>query len=71
MFRYSGYVPQAKYRPGNTYGVTSHRVLLDPCIHMSPRSVLNNIHPEHCTVIYFMHLKNSLFRLVMISIFYM
>jgi len=46
---YSGYVPQAKYRPGNTYGMTSHRVLLDPCIHMSPRSVLNNIHPEHCT----------------------
>ncbi|OXA51739.1 protein FAM166B [Folsomia candida] len=46
---YVGYVPQAKYRPGNTYGTTSHRVLIDPCIHMSPRSVLNNIHPEHCT----------------------
>jgi len=46
---YGGYVPQAKYRPGHTYGMTSHRVLLDPCIHMSPRSMLTNVHPEHCT----------------------
>jgi len=46
---YAGYVPQEKYRPGHTYGMTSHRVLLDPCIHMSPRSILNNIHPENCT----------------------
>lgn len=46
---YTGYVPQEKFRPGHTYGVTSHRVLLDPCISMSPRSVLNNVHPEHCS----------------------
>lgn len=47
---YTGYVPQEKFRPGHTYGVTSHRILLDPCISMSPRSVLNNVHPEHCSV---------------------
>jgi hypothetical protein len=47
---YLGYVPQAKYRPGHTYGMTSHRVLLDPCVHMSPRSMLTNMHPEHCSV---------------------
>jgi len=46
---YTGHVPQEKYRPGHTYGITSHRVLLDPCIAMSPRSVLNNVHPEHCS----------------------
>jgi len=46
---YLGHVPQAKYRPGNTYGMTTHRILLDPCIHMSPRSMLSNMHPEYCT----------------------
>jgi len=46
---YLGYLPQAKYRPGHTYGMTSHRILLDPCVDMSPKPVLTNIHPEHCT----------------------
>jgi len=46
---YTGHVPQEKYRPGHTYGVTSHRILLDPCISMSPRSILNNVHPENCS----------------------
>lgn len=45
---YSGYVPQQKFQDGYTYGSTSHKILLDPCISSSPRSVLNPIYPGNC-----------------------
>jgi len=48
--RYGGHVPQKQFRDGHTYGATTHGVLMDPCVHASPRSLLNNIHPEKCRV---------------------
>ncbi|XP_039239672.1 protein FAM166A isoform X1 [Pipra filicauda] len=41
---YTGYVPQYTYRFGKTYGRTTHDVLTDPAVAMSPRSVLAPLH---------------------------
>lgn len=46
---YMGYVPQYKYKYGNTYGVQTNRLFLDPCVNMSPRAVLADICPEDCS----------------------
>ncbi|NWY39894.1 F166A protein, partial [Sylvia atricapilla] len=37
---YGGYVPQFTFRFGDTYGRTTHKLLLDPTVSKSPRSLL-------------------------------
>ncbi|OXB66477.1 hypothetical protein ASZ78_011592, partial [Callipepla squamata] len=37
---YEGFVPQYNYQFGETYGRTTHRLLMDPRVGRSPRSVL-------------------------------
>ncbi|XP_066057286.1 ciliary microtubule inner protein 2A [Chamaea fasciata] len=37
---YGGYIPQLTFRFGDTYGRTTHKLLLDPTISKSPRSLL-------------------------------
>lgn len=37
---YAGYVPQFPFRFGDTYGKTTHKLLLDPTVSKSPRSLL-------------------------------
>ncbi|NXQ34142.1 F166A protein, partial [Alaudala cheleensis] len=37
---YGGYVPQFNFKFGDTYGTTTHKVLTDPTISKSPRSLL-------------------------------
>ncbi|NXR12574.1 F166A protein, partial [Semnornis frantzii] len=44
--RYEGFVPQYKYRFGETYGRTTWRLLTDPGVRKSPRSLLAPLHPE-------------------------
>lgn len=39
---YTGFCPQYKYRLGNTYGTTTHKVLLDPTVHHSEKLVLSD-----------------------------
>lgn len=39
---YTGFCPQYKYRLGNTYGTTTHKVLLDPVVHHSSKLVLSD-----------------------------
>lgn len=39
---YTGFCPQYKYRLGNTYGTTTHKVLLDPTVHHSQKLVLSD-----------------------------
>jgi len=46
---YMGYVPQYKYKFGNTYAEQTHKLFLDPCVNMSPRAVLTDICPEDCS----------------------
>ncbi|KAJ7412572.1 protein FAM166A [Willisornis vidua] len=41
---YGGYVPQYSFRIGKTYGRTTHDVLTDPAVAMSPCSVLAPLH---------------------------
>lgn len=43
---YCGYVPQCKYRIGNTYGQTTHKLLADPEVPSSGRLVLTDIYKE-------------------------
>ncbi|NXV00625.1 F166A protein, partial [Cettia cetti] len=37
---YGGHVPQFSFRCGDTYGKTTHKLLLDPSVSKSPRSLL-------------------------------
>lgn len=39
---YTGFCPQYKYRLGDTYGTTTHKVLLDPTVHHSEKLVLSD-----------------------------
>lgn len=41
-FRYTGFCPQYKYRIGDTYGTTTHKVLLDPAVHHAEKLVLSD-----------------------------
>uniref|UniRef100_A0A8C3KQP2 Ciliary microtubule inner protein 2A-C-like domain-containing protein n=1 Tax=Calidris pygmaea TaxID=425635 RepID=A0A8C3KQP2_9CHAR len=43
---YEGYVPQFNYRFGETYGKTTYRLLTDPGVRKSPRSVLAPLHKQ-------------------------
>jgi len=47
---YMGYVPQFKYKFGNTYAEQTRRLFLDPCVSMSPKTVLTDICPEDCSM---------------------
>lgn len=40
--RYTGFCPQYKYRIGDTYGTTTHKVLLDPTVHHAEKLVLSD-----------------------------
>ncbi|XP_018576172.1 UPF0605 protein CG18335-like [Anoplophora glabripennis] len=42
MSRYTGFCPQYKYRLGDTYGTTTHKVLLDPTVHHAEKLVLSD-----------------------------
>ncbi|KAK9880198.1 hypothetical protein WA026_010070 [Henosepilachna vigintioctopunctata] len=39
---YTGYCPQYKYRIGDTFGTTTHKVLLDPTVHHAEKLVLSD-----------------------------
>lgn len=39
---YTGFCPQYKYRIGDTYGTTTHKVLLDPTVHHAEKLVLSD-----------------------------
>ncbi|KAJ8967146.1 hypothetical protein NQ314_003061 [Rhamnusium bicolor] len=39
---YTGFCPQYKYRLGDTYGTTTHKVLLDPTVHHAEKIVLSD-----------------------------
>ncbi|NXG44201.1 F166A protein, partial [Psilopogon haemacephalus] len=41
-----GFVPQYKYRFGETYGRSTYRLLSDPEVRRSPRSLLAPLRPE-------------------------
>ncbi|XP_014807820.1 PREDICTED: protein FAM166A [Calidris pugnax] len=43
---YEGYVPQFNYQFGETYGKTTYRLLTDPGVRKSPRSVLAPLHKQ-------------------------
>ncbi|NXS91647.1 F166A protein, partial [Jacana jacana] len=43
---YEGYVPQFNYKFGETYGKTTYRLLTDPGVRKSPRSVLAPLHKQ-------------------------
>jgi len=45
---YAGYVPQFKYKFGNTYGCQTNRIFMDPCVNMSPRAVLTDTCGDCC-----------------------
>lgn len=47
---YAGYVPQFKYKFGNTYGCQTNRIFMDPCVTMSPRAVLTDTCGDCCPV---------------------
>lgn len=40
--KYTGYCPQYKYRIGDTYGTTTHKVILDPTVHHAEKLVLSD-----------------------------
>lgn len=40
--RYTGHCPEYKYRIGDTYGSTTHKILLDPSVQHSERLVLSD-----------------------------
>ncbi|NXP73020.1 F166A protein, partial [Ramphastos sulfuratus] len=44
--RYAGFVPQYKYRFGQTYGRTTSRLLTDPEVRRGPRPLLAPLRPE-------------------------
>ncbi|CAH2215916.1 jg7420 [Pararge aegeria aegeria] len=39
---YTGHCPEYKYRIGDTYGSTTHKILLDPSVSHSERLVLSD-----------------------------
>nr|CAI5839729.1 unnamed protein product [Callosobruchus analis] len=39
---YTGFCPQYKYRIGDTFGTTTHKVLLDPTVHHAEKLVLSD-----------------------------
>ncbi|KAJ3641697.1 hypothetical protein Zmor_028179 [Zophobas morio] len=39
---YTGFCPQYKYRIGDTYGTTTHKLLLDPTVHHAEKLVLSD-----------------------------
>ncbi|NXP51097.1 F166A protein, partial [Heliornis fulica] len=43
---YKGFIPQYNYQFGETFGKATHRLLTDPSIRRSPRSLLAPLH-EH------------------------
>jgi hypothetical protein len=53
LLGYMGYVPQYKYKFGNTYAEQTHKLFLDPCVNMSPRAVLTDICPDDCSQVIF------------------
>lgn len=40
--RYTGYVPQYRYRIGETFGKTTHKIMLDPHIQLAEKLVLSD-----------------------------
>lgn len=40
--RYTGYVPQYRYRIGETFGKTTHKIMLDPHIQLADKLVLSD-----------------------------
>ncbi|NWI68371.1 F166A protein, partial [Todus mexicanus] len=43
---YDGFVPQYKYRFGETYGKTTYRLLTDPHVRKSPIPLLAPLHKQ-------------------------
>ncbi|NXG58056.1 F166A protein, partial [Hemiprocne comata] len=43
---YEGFIPQYNYRFGETFGKTTHRLLTDPEVVRSPRSLLAPLHKQ-------------------------
>ncbi|NWH58962.1 F166A protein, partial [Geococcyx californianus] len=43
---YEGFIPQYKYRFGESFGKTTYHLLTDPTVHKSPRSVLAPLHKQ-------------------------
>ncbi|NXF91394.1 F166A protein, partial [Eubucco bourcierii] len=43
---YEGFVPQYKYRLGETYGRTTRRLLTEPGVRRSPRPLLAPLRPQ-------------------------
>ncbi|KAL4714629.1 hypothetical protein ACJJTC_019692 [Scirpophaga incertulas] len=43
---YTGHCPEYKYRIGDTYGSTTHKILLDPSVQHSERLVLSDRTPD-------------------------
>ncbi|NXP11668.1 F166A protein, partial [Thinocorus orbignyianus] len=43
---YEGYVPQFNCQFGETYGKTTYRLLTDPWVRKSPRSLLAPLHKQ-------------------------
>lgn len=45
---YTGFCPEYKYRIGDTYGTTTHKVLLDPTVHHAEKLVLSDrLHDDY------------------------
>lgn len=42
LHRYAGFCPQYKYRMGDTYGTTTHKLLLDPTVNHAEKLVLSD-----------------------------
>lgn len=40
--RYTGFCPQYKYRMGDTYGSTTHKLLLDPTVSHAEKLILSD-----------------------------
>lgn len=42
MFSYTGFCPQYKYRIGDTYGSTTHKLLLDPTVSHAEKLIISD-----------------------------
>lgn len=55
-FRYAGYVPQYRYRCGETYGSITHKLLLDPTVNHAETLILSNRLTDDYEVLLLSHL---------------
>ncbi|NWS66186.1 F166A protein, partial [Crotophaga sulcirostris] len=44
---YEGFIPQYKYQFGESFGKTTYRLLTDPAVQKSPRSLLAPLHKQN------------------------